>query len=95
VTWAIHGGVGTAGQGTGPLALEYTGAIEPVVEKLELLATPTEPLSNDEVLRAPPLCVVAWGNRGMKPFRCEIRHLAERARARASSVSSRRGESEA
>ncbi len=95
VKWTTHGGVGTKGQGTGPLALEYTGAeprtmtlallfdtyehntsIEPMIEALESLATPTDPTSSDEVLRAPPLCVVAWGIQGMKPFRCVIESVS-------------------
>jgi hypothetical protein len=55
---------------------EHNTSIEPMVEALESLATPTDPKSNDEMLRAPPLCVVAWGDQGLKPFRCVVESVS-------------------
>ncbi len=55
---------------------EHNKSIEPMIEELESLATPTDPKSTDEALRAPPLCVVAWGICGMKPFRCVVESVS-------------------
>jgi hypothetical protein len=90
-TWAPHGVLGKADgkhleyTGAQPrtmtLALVFDGfesgeTVEPMVEKLERMAIPTDLDAPDPALRAPPLCVVAWGDRGIRPFRCVVESVS-------------------
>lgn len=45
------------------------------IEDLEKLAAVKHPSSADEDQRRPPLCLVAWGEGGFKPFTCVITQL--------------------
>jgi hypothetical protein len=54
---------------------ERQQSIEPLVERLELLASPRDPMSSEEALRRPHRCVVSWGATGVRAFPCVIEAL--------------------
>lgn len=43
---------------------------------LELLTNVLDPKSDDENKRRPPMCVVAWGKKGMPSFRCVVESMS-------------------
>jgi hypothetical protein len=51
---------------------ETNESIMPQLEIIEQMASVQDATSSDEDLRRPHRCVVSWGDRGMRPFRCVI-----------------------
>jgi hypothetical protein len=46
------------------------------VADLESLTSVMDPMADDEKMRRPPMCVVAWGNSGLPKFTCVIESLS-------------------
>lgn len=57
---------------------ETGDSVEFFVEDLETMSSVRDPDSKIEAMRRPHYCLVAWGERGMKPFRCVITSFAVR-----------------
>jgi hypothetical protein len=57
---------------------ETGDSVEYFVEDLETMSSVRDPEENKPDLRRPHYCVVAWGEQGVKPFRCVITSLAVR-----------------
>jgi len=55
---------------------EAKKSVEGKVHELERLTNVIDPKNNDEKMRRPPLCVVAWGDAGLPSFRCVIESLS-------------------
>jgi hypothetical protein len=51
-------------------------SIEPFIETLEALASVRDAQSPDPKLRRPHRCIVVWGDRGLRPFRCVIESVS-------------------
>jgi hypothetical protein len=51
-------------------------SVEGKVKELERLTNVMDPKASDEKRRRPPLCVVAWGDKGLPSFRCVIESLS-------------------
>lgn len=50
-------------------------SVEPIVNALDTMATSRSPDEQDEELRRPHQCIVAWGEEGMRPMPCVITGL--------------------
>jgi hypothetical protein len=55
---------------------ETNDSVAGSVAKLEALTNVIDPKSDDENKRRPPLCVVAWGKKGLPSFRCVIESMS-------------------
>jgi hypothetical protein len=55
---------------------EQKQSVESKVANLEKLTNVIEPNSADESKRRPPMCVVAWGEKGLPKFKCVIESLS-------------------
>ena len=55
---------------------ETKSSVAPKVASLEKLTSVIDSGSSDENKRRPPLCVVAWGDRGLPSFKCVIESLS-------------------
>jgi hypothetical protein len=57
---------------------ESSTSVEPIVGMLEEMSAVRTPGAPEPEHRRPHFCVVAWGEQGVKPFRCVIMSLAVR-----------------
>jgi hypothetical protein len=55
---------------------EANESVEKKVHALELLTSVMNPGSGDEQKRRPPMCIVAWGEKGLPKFTCVIESLS-------------------
>ena len=55
---------------------EANESVAPRVASLEKLTSVMDPQADDEKKRRPPMCVVAWGNKGLPKFTCVIESLS-------------------
>jgi hypothetical protein len=55
---------------------EQATSIQPYLDVLVALASPVRPIGHEHVPHRPHLCVVAWGERGIPPYRCVIESLS-------------------
>ena len=55
---------------------EQNTSVADKVGYLELLTNVLDPKSEDENKRRPPMCVVAWGKKGLPSFRCVVESMS-------------------
>jgi hypothetical protein len=55
---------------------EQKQSVAEKVRQLELLTNVMHPMDNDENKRRPPLCLVAWGDKGLPTFKCVIESMS-------------------
>jgi hypothetical protein len=55
---------------------EQKASVAGSVASLEKLTNVIDPKSDDENKRRPPLCVVAWGDKGLPSFKCVIESIS-------------------
>jgi hypothetical protein len=55
---------------------EDNKSVEPMIRKLQELASPRDEHSTEKQMRRPHVCVVAWGNKEFPTFRCVIESIA-------------------